>query len=75
MLPPFTHNVSELSAKEIDEKLSDLTKKFFQTRNPDAKSQIQLLMNSYKLEISERQIKARLLGNDNKGLDKLIDIS
>ncbi|SVC82246.1 uncharacterized protein METZ01_LOCUS335100 [marine metagenome] len=75
MLHPFTQNVSELSDKEIDEKLSDLTKKFFQTRNPDAKSQIQLLMNSYKLEISERQIKARLLGNDNKGLDKLIDIS
>ena len=75
MLHPFTQNVSELSDKEIDEKLSDLTKKFFQTRNPPAKSQIQLLMNSYKLEISERQIKARLLGNDNKGLDKLIDIS
>ena len=74
MLHPFTQNVSELSDKEIDEKLSDLTKKFFQTRNPDAKSQIQLLMNSYKLEISERQIKARL-NNDNKGLDKLIDIS
>ena len=74
MLHPFTQNVSELSDKEIDEKLSDLTKKFFQTRNPDAKSQIQLLLNSYKLEVSERQIKARL-NNDNKGLDKLIDIS
>ena len=74
MLPPFTQNVSELSDKEIDSKLSDLTKKFFQTRNPDAKRQIQLLINSYKLEISERQIKPRL-NNDNKGLDKLIDIS
>jgi|TARA_B100001013_G_scaffold298742_1_gene199697 hypothetical protein len=74
MLHPFTQNVSELTLKEIDAKISDLTKKFFQTRNPDAKSQIQLLLNSYKLEVSERQIKARL-NNDNKGLDKLIDIS
>ena len=74
MLHPFTQNVSELSDKEIDSKLSDLTKKFFQTRNPDAKSQIQLLLNSKKFEVSERQIKARL-NNDNKGLDKLIDIS
>ena len=74
MLHPFTQNVSELTLKEIDAKISDLTKKFFQTRNPDAKSQIQLLLNSYKLEVSERKIKARL-NNDNKGLDKLIDIS
>ena len=73
MLHPFTKDLSTLSDKQLDETLSDLTKKYFMTRNPEAKDQIQLMINSYKLEMSERLIKSRL--NDNKGLDKLIDIS
>ena len=73
MLHPFTKDLSSLSDKQLDETLSDLTKKYFMTRNPEAKDQIQLMINSYKLEMSERLIKSRL--NDNKGLDKLIDIS
>jgi|TARA_Y100000758_G_C15867799_1_gene355521 ribosomal protein L29 len=74
MLHPFAQNLPELSDKQLDEKLSELTKKYFQTRNPEARNQIQLMINSHKLEQSDRQIKARL-ENDNKGLDKLIDIS
>ena len=73
MLHPFAHNLTELSDKDLDDKLSELTKKYFQTRNPEAKSQLQLMINSYKLEMNERLIKSRQ--NDNKGLDKLIDIS
>ncbi|SVA81787.1 uncharacterized protein METZ01_LOCUS134641 [marine metagenome] len=74
MLHPFAQNLPELSDKQLDEKLSELTKKYYQTRNPEARNQIQLMINSHKLEQSDRQIKARL-ENDNKGLDKLIDIS
>jgi ribosomal protein L29 len=73
MLHPFAHNLTELSDKDLDDKLSELTKKYFQTRNPEAKHQLQLMINSYKLEMNERLIKSRQ--NDNKGLDKLIDIS
>ena len=73
MLHPFAHNLTELSDKDLDDKLSELTKKYFQTRNPEAKSQLQLMINSYKLEMNERLIKSRQ--NENKGLDKLIDIS
>ena len=73
MLHPFAQNLPELSDKQLDEKLSELTKKYFQTRNPEAKHQLQLMINSYKLEMNERLIKSRQ--NDNKGLDKLIDIS
>ena len=74
MLHPLAQNLPELSDKQLDEKLSELTKKYYQTRNPEARNQIQLMINSHKLEQSDRQIKARL-ENDNKGLDKLIDIS
>ena len=73
MLQQFAHNLTELSDKDLDDKLSELTKKYFQTRNPEAKHQLQLMINSYKLEMNERLIKSRQ--NDNKGLDKLIDIS
>lgn len=75
MLHPFTKDLSSLSDKQLDETLSDLTKKYFLTRNPEAKNQLQLMINSYKLEMSERQIKSRLNKGSNKDLDKLIDIS
>ena len=37
MLHPFTKDLSSLSDKQLDETLSDLTKKYFLTRNPEAK--------------------------------------
>ena len=75
MLHPFTQDLSNLSDKQLDEKLAELTKKYFLTLNPEAKNQLQLMINSYKLEMSERQIKARFNNTGNKDLDKLIDIS
>ena len=75
MLHPFTQDLSNHSDKQLDEKLAELTKKYFLTRNPEAKNQLQLMINSYKLEMSERQIKARFNNTGNKDLDKLIDIS
>ncbi len=53
---PFADNLSQKSDLEIDEALSELTKKFFQTRNPEAQNQISLLIDTYKLELSERQV-------------------
>jgi|TARA_B100000959_G_scaffold257044_1_gene290809 hypothetical protein len=72
---PFADNLSQKSDLEIDEALSELTKKFFQTRNPEAQNQISLLIDTYKLELSERQVKARLDDSNNKDLDNLINIS
>ncbi len=75
MIHPLSENLAVLSDKEIDEKISELTKKYFQTRNPEAKRQISLMLNAHKLEVSERQIKARMNNSGNKDLDKLVDIS
>lgn len=72
---PFAENLSQKSDLEIDEALSELTKKYFQTRNPEAQNQISLLIDTYKLELSERQVKARLDDSNNKDLDNLINIS
>ena len=75
MIHPLADNLAVLSDKEIDEKIAELTKKYFQTRNGDAKHQISLMLNAHKLEMSERQIKARMNNTGNKDLDKLVDIS
>ena len=75
MIHPLADNLAVLSDKEIDEKIADLTKKYFKTRNGDAKHQISLMINAHKLEMSERQIKARMNNTGNKDLDKLVDIS
>ncbi len=75
MIHPLAENLAVLSDKEIDEKIAELTKKYFQTRNPEAKRQISLMLNAHKLEVSERQIKARMNNSGNKDLDKLVDIS
>ena len=72
---PFADNLSQKSDLEIDEALSELTKKFFQTRNPEAQSQISLMIDTYRLELSDRQVKARLDDSSNKDLDNLINIS
>jgi ribosomal protein L29 len=75
MIHPLADNLAVLSDKEIDEKIAELTKKYFQTRNPDAQRQISLMLNAHKMELSERAIKARMNNTGNKDLDKLVDIS
>ena len=75
MIHPLADNLSQKSDLELDEALSELTNKFFQTRNPEAQSQISLMIDTYKLELSDRQVKARLDDSNNKDLDNLINIS
>ena len=70
---PLGEDTSLLSDEQIDEKIVLLTKKIFQTRNPQAKSQINLLLDTYKLERHTRAEKKRLNGS-NSDLDKLINI-
>ena len=70
---PLGEDTSLLSDEQIDEKIVLLTKKFFQTRNPQAKNQINLLLDTYKLERHARAEKKRLNGS-NSDLDKLINI-
>ncbi len=75
MIHPLADNLSQKSDLEIDKALSELTTRFFQTSNPEAQSQISLLIDTYRLELSERQVKARLNDSSNKDLDNLINIS
>jgi|TARA_A200000113_G_scaffold80153_1_gene71226 hypothetical protein len=70
---PLGEDTSVMSDEQIQEKISMLTKKYFQTRNPEAKSQINLMLDMYKLESRDRLLKKRANGSNND-LDKLINI-
>ena len=70
---PLGEDTSVMSDEQLQEKISMLTKKYFQTRNPEAKSQINLMLDIYKLESRDRLLKKRANGSNND-LDKLINI-
>ena len=70
---PLGEDTSVMSDEMLQEKISMLTKKYFQTRNPEAKSQINLMLDMYKLESRDRLLKKRANGSNND-LDKLINI-
>lgn len=70
---PLGEHTPDLSDQQLDEKISLLTKKYFQTRNQDARNQITLLLDMYKLELIDRSERKRADGS-NKDLDNLINI-
>ena len=75
---PLSGDLVDLKDSELDSKISDLTKKYFMTRNPGVQSQISALLDSYKEEQINRQqlaLKKMMDNNKDKGLDKLINIS
>jgi hypothetical protein len=70
---PLGEHTPNLSDQQLDEKVSLLTKKYFQTRNQEARNQITLLLDMYKLELIDRSERKRADGS-NKDLDNLINI-
>jgi len=57
--------------------LQKLNSVYFITENEDVRHQIILLLDTYRLELDERRVRARLKQqqNGNNGLDNLIKIS
>jgi hypothetical protein len=78
MIHPFTPDLSALSDKELEEKIQELTKKYFQSTrfSPSISGQIVLLLDSYKAEVQERAItrskKSEELGEND--INELIKI-
>ena len=77
MFNPLVDDFSLLKDSEVEEKLFDLKRKYWQTRNPSVQEQISVIMNMYAEEMHVRSAKAMQKTNDNseKGLDNLINIS
>lgn len=81
MINPLIDNLSEYTEAQLEEKIIDLQRKYFQTRNMQLQSQIANILEIYKNEIQvrralEAQRQREQLENDGEeGLDNLINIS
>lgn len=74
---PLIQNLSSLKDSEIEFKVNDLTKKYFMTSNYEIRSQISVILETYKEELSVRRQREleRMANERNKDLDKLININ
>lgn len=77
---PFQEDTSEMTVSELYDKVADLTKKYFQSNNPQVKDQITTFIEYYKQEAVIKEAKQKLeqeknQDNGNLDLDKLINIS
>jgi hypothetical protein len=72
---PLVNNIKDLKDVELENQISDLTKKYFMTRNPGVQAQISIMLDTYKEELSNRRTDAwnKAMENRDKSLDKLIN--
>lgn len=78
MFNPLVDSFSDLTDSEIDDKISDLSRKYYISRNPDIQIQIATLLDMYKEEMLARRARQRLDFSDQNGengLDNLINVS
>lgn len=74
---PLIGDLTELKDSELDLKIQDLTKKYFQSYNQELRNQIVAVLDTYKEEAAKRRAKSlqSMMDNRDKGLDKLINVN
>jgi hypothetical protein len=74
---PLLGTLTALSDNEIEQKISDASKRYWQTPNFEVREQISMIIESYKLELETRRLKQRTESQQNgeSDLDNLINIS
>lgn len=74
---PLCDNISALKDNELENKIQELTRKYFMTSNYEVQHQITMLLDLYKQELAQRQSKMwqNQFEKRNKDLDKLINVN
>lgn len=74
---PLIYDLELLKDSELEQKINDLTKKYFMTTNFDVRSQIASVIETYKEELSTRRQNelSKMMEQKTKDLDKLIKIN
>lgn len=67
---PLISNLEDTSTKALYDKIQDLTKKYWMTKNPYMQNQIALAIESYSSEIDQR----KFITNTETELDNLIKV-
>ena len=78
MFNPLLDNFDDLSDSEIENKISELSRKYFISRNLQVQQQISVILDMYKQELQLRTAKAKLKDQEQTGdnsLDDLININ
>jgi argininosuccinate lyase len=78
MFNPLLGNLSELKEAEVENKISELTKKYFMAlrSNGYLAEQVLVSLEAYKYELRQRQVASQktLAEKSNKDLDDLIKV-
>jgi len=76
MFNPLVDSFNELSDNQISEKISDLSKRYFQSRNPQVQQQIAVVLDMFREEQQTRMLKQQQANkdSDDPDLDNLINI-
>lgn len=74
---PLVDDLTSLKDSEIENKVQELTRKYFMTRNFDVQHQISAVLDTYKEEMARRQREAyeKMMQSRNQDLDKLINVN
>lgn len=77
MFNPLVDNLDKMSDSEIEEKVNDLSKKYFQTNNLQLRDQIASVYEMYRHEAAARRAKAyqRQADDNDNDLDSLINVN
>lgn len=77
MFNPLVDSFDNLSDHEIEDKIVELGRKYWMTRNPQVQQQISVILDMYKQESHSRRARAYQQSQENSDsdLDNLINIS
>jgi hypothetical protein len=77
IMHPLVSNLSQLKETELENKLQELSKRYFQVSNPALQHQIIMVMDEYKHELSSRRQKMwqEQYQKRDTDLDSLINVS
>jgi hypothetical protein len=74
---PLVNNIDTLSDNELEQKIIELSRRYFSTANPHVQNQMSMIIDTYKLEQETRRVQQKLAQqeNGNSELDNLIKVS
>jgi hypothetical protein len=77
---PLVNNLGTLSDNELEQKIIELSRRYWTTSNPQVQAQMSMIIETYKLEQQERRSQQRKIEDENgengkNGLDSLINVS
>ena len=77
MFHPLEEDLSEVSTSDVELKLSELNKKYYQAQrlgNNQLLTQLQTFVTIYRNELRQRAIQAKFDEEQQKDLDQLINV-